>query len=219
MPTRPGFVKAAPTLPGTSRIRLISAPIEPLRRPDGKGLSPPLKSQRLTAHEAGGQCVCDHLQRPDHPDWNLTMPRSDPPFIGQSRSGRLDRDSATRRHRPVDCAQRADLRHTSGQPTAVSDSVPDHRNRARTGQSAQRPTEPRPEDAAPQEHPRTRLRQTPSTPNELAIGNCARIPEMLATTPISHPDRDPQGTTTSRRFDGRLTERQRRRDAIRRAHP
>ena len=141
------------------------------------------------------------------------MPRSDPPFIGQSRSGRLDRDSATRRHRPVDCAQRADLRHTSGQPTAVSHSVPDHRNRARTGQSAQRPTEPRPEDAAPQEHPRTRLRQTPSTPNELAIGNCARIPEMLATTPISHPDRDPQGTTTSRRFDGRLTERRLRRGA------
>ena len=25
---------------------------------------------------------------------------------------------------------------------------------------------------------------------------------MIATTPISHPDRDPQGTTTRRRFDG-----------------
>jgi len=48
------------------------ASARPLRRPDGTGLSPPLKSQRRTAHEAGAQCVRDHLQRPDHPDRNLT---------------------------------------------------------------------------------------------------------------------------------------------------
>jgi hypothetical protein len=70
--TRPGFVRAAPTRTDTSRLGLPSAPIGPLRRPDGKGLSPPLKSQRLTAHEAGAERVCDDLQRPDHPDRQLT---------------------------------------------------------------------------------------------------------------------------------------------------
>ena len=79
--TRPGLVGAAPTLPGTSRIRLPPASARPLRRPDGTGLSPPLKSQRRTAHEAGTQCVRDHLQRPDHSDWQLTNAKSDPPFI------------------------------------------------------------------------------------------------------------------------------------------
>jgi len=73
--THPGLVGAAPTLPGTSRIRLPPASARPLRRPDGTGLSPPLKSQRRTAHEAGTQCVRDHLQRPDHSDWQLTNAR------------------------------------------------------------------------------------------------------------------------------------------------
>jgi hypothetical protein len=36
--------------------------------------------------EAGAQCVRDHLQRPNHPDLPLEMPRSDPPLIGQPRS-------------------------------------------------------------------------------------------------------------------------------------
>ena len=47
---RPGFVRAAPTLPGTSRIRLPSAPPPCCDRASGEGLSPPLEQQRLTAH-------------------------------------------------------------------------------------------------------------------------------------------------------------------------
>ena len=78
---RPGFVRAAPTLPGTSRSRLPSAPAEPLRRPNGEGLPPPLKPQRLTAHEAGPQRIRHHLRRPHQPECGLTMPRPDPPFI------------------------------------------------------------------------------------------------------------------------------------------
>lgn len=31
--------------------------------------------------EARTQCVRDHLQRPDHSDWQLTNAKSDPPFI------------------------------------------------------------------------------------------------------------------------------------------
>jgi len=61
---RPGFVRAAPSLPGTSRISLPSAPAGPLRRPDGGGLSPPLKPQRLTAHEARDQRLRHHLRWP-----------------------------------------------------------------------------------------------------------------------------------------------------------
>ena len=60
----PGFVRTAPTPPGASRDRLSSAPARPLRRPDGGGLSPPLESQRLTAHEASPERVRDHLRRP-----------------------------------------------------------------------------------------------------------------------------------------------------------
>jgi hypothetical protein len=48
--TRPGFVRAAPTLPGTTRIRLPPAPPSCYDRISGEGLSPPLKPQRLTAH-------------------------------------------------------------------------------------------------------------------------------------------------------------------------
>ena len=47
---RPGFVRAAPTLPGTTRIRLPSAPPSCCDRISGEGLSPPLEPQRLTAH-------------------------------------------------------------------------------------------------------------------------------------------------------------------------
>jgi hypothetical protein len=35
-----------------------------LRRPDGDGLSPPLKQHRLTAHETGAERVLDHHRRP-----------------------------------------------------------------------------------------------------------------------------------------------------------
>src|SRR6266540_7039943 len=47
---RPGFVRAAPTLPGTTRIRLPSAPPSRCDGISGEGLSPPLEPQRLTAH-------------------------------------------------------------------------------------------------------------------------------------------------------------------------
>ena len=61
--THPGFVRAAPTRPGTFRTRLPSAPIRPLRRPDGGGLPPPLKQQRLTAHETRPQRLRPRLRR------------------------------------------------------------------------------------------------------------------------------------------------------------
>ena len=38
-----------------------------LRQPTGAGLSPPLKQQRLTAHEASTERVRHHLRRPDPP--------------------------------------------------------------------------------------------------------------------------------------------------------
>src|SRR5215472_7773357 len=47
---RPGFVRAAPALPGTTRVRLPSAPPSCCDRTGGEGLSPPLESQRLAAH-------------------------------------------------------------------------------------------------------------------------------------------------------------------------
>jgi hypothetical protein len=42
--TRPGFVRAAPTLSGTSRSRLPSAPPPCCDRVSGEGLSPPLET-------------------------------------------------------------------------------------------------------------------------------------------------------------------------------
>ena len=47
---RPGFVRAAPTLPDTTRVRLPSASPPCCDRISGEGLSPPLEPQRLTAH-------------------------------------------------------------------------------------------------------------------------------------------------------------------------
>jgi hypothetical protein len=47
---RPGFVGAAPTLPGTTRIRLPPAPPSCCDKISGEGLPPPLEPQRLTAH-------------------------------------------------------------------------------------------------------------------------------------------------------------------------
>jgi len=46
---RPGFVRTASALPGTTRIRLLSYS-NLLRQAAGEGLSPPLEPQRLTAH-------------------------------------------------------------------------------------------------------------------------------------------------------------------------
>jgi hypothetical protein len=40
---------------------------EPLRRPDGDGLSPPLEQQRLTAHEARVERFRHHFRRPYPP--------------------------------------------------------------------------------------------------------------------------------------------------------
>jgi hypothetical protein len=47
---RPVVVGAAPTLPGTTRLRLPPAPPPCCDRISGEGLSPPLEPQRLTAH-------------------------------------------------------------------------------------------------------------------------------------------------------------------------
>jgi hypothetical protein len=47
---RPGFVRAAPTLPGTTRLRLPPASPPCCDRISGEGFSPPLEPQRLTAH-------------------------------------------------------------------------------------------------------------------------------------------------------------------------
>ena len=47
---RPGFVRAAPALPGITRIRLPSASPSRCDGTGGKGLSPPLEPLRLTAH-------------------------------------------------------------------------------------------------------------------------------------------------------------------------
>ena len=55
---RPGFVRAAPTLPGTTRIRLPSAPPPCCDRISGEGLSPPLEPQRLTAHPRPAAHLC-----------------------------------------------------------------------------------------------------------------------------------------------------------------
>jgi hypothetical protein len=47
---RPGVVRAAPTLTGTTRLRLPPASPPCCDRIGGEGLSPPLEPQRLTAH-------------------------------------------------------------------------------------------------------------------------------------------------------------------------
>ncbi len=54
---RPGFVRAAPALPGITRIRLPSAPPPCCDRDSGEGLSPPLEPQRLTAHARLPPCL------------------------------------------------------------------------------------------------------------------------------------------------------------------
>jgi hypothetical protein len=60
---RPGFVEAAPALPGDPRLRL--PPASPHRR-DGKemdGLSPHPKQQRLVAHTNRRHMIGDHHGR------------------------------------------------------------------------------------------------------------------------------------------------------------
>src|SRR5919204_1510221 len=52
---RPGFVGAAATLPGTSRVRLPPASPPRCDRVSGEGLSPHPNRQRLTAHVDPGQ--------------------------------------------------------------------------------------------------------------------------------------------------------------------
>src|SRR6476659_4893144 len=47
---RPGFVRAAPALPGTTRLRLPSAPPSCCDRIRDVGLPPPFESLRFTAH-------------------------------------------------------------------------------------------------------------------------------------------------------------------------
>jgi len=56
---RPGFVRAAPALPGTTRIRLPSAPPSCCDSISDVGLSPPFESLRFTAHPRSAPLVCD----------------------------------------------------------------------------------------------------------------------------------------------------------------
>ena len=74
--THPGFVGAAPTLTDTSRLGLPPAFSRPLRRSTGAGLSPPLKQQRLTAHETSPERVRDHVPRPypNKSEYNRSIP-------------------------------------------------------------------------------------------------------------------------------------------------
>src|SRR6478672_11284101 len=55
---RPGFVRAAPALPGTTRIRLPSAPPSCCDRISDVGLSPPFESLRFTAHPRPAAYLC-----------------------------------------------------------------------------------------------------------------------------------------------------------------
>jgi len=60
---RPGFVRAAPALPGTTRIRLPSAPPSCCDSISDVGLSPPFESLRFTAHARRPA----HLRHPHAP--------------------------------------------------------------------------------------------------------------------------------------------------------
>jgi hypothetical protein len=55
---------AEPAVPVSRQRALHGACRRLLRQPTGAGLSPPLKQQRLTAHEAGPQRVPHHVLRP-----------------------------------------------------------------------------------------------------------------------------------------------------------
>ena len=57
---RPGFVRAAPALPGTTRIRLPSAPPSCCDSISDVGLSPPFESLRFTAHPRSAPHLCIH---------------------------------------------------------------------------------------------------------------------------------------------------------------
>ena len=61
-----------------------------LRQPTGAGLSPPLKQQRLTAHEARPERVRHHLRRPDPPGRKLIMRPPLTPLIGQTPACLID---------------------------------------------------------------------------------------------------------------------------------
>ena len=69
MLTHPGFVGTAPHMHLPARAAPSFHRL--LRQPSGAGLSPPLKQQRLTAHEAGPECLRNHVPRP-HPDKMIT---------------------------------------------------------------------------------------------------------------------------------------------------
>src|SRR5262245_20197430 len=73
-----------------------------------------------------------------------------------------------------------------GTAGVVSDAVRAHHTRPYTGQYPQRRTQSWAEDARGARAPEPKIAPHASTPNELAISNWARIPEMVATTPISY---------------------------------
>jgi hypothetical protein len=91
---RPVVVRAAPTLPGTTRIRLPSAPLSCCDRISGEGLSPPLEPQRLTAHPRPAPHPQDDARRTRRPDCDAGRAARAPP----TRAGTVYRH-ATRRMR------------------------------------------------------------------------------------------------------------------------
>jgi hypothetical protein len=78
LPARDPRPRALPNRTGRDEMPL---PRDPFPRPHR-----PRQGTMGNEVEASAQCVRDHLQRPDHPDRQLTMPRSDPPLIRQPRS-------------------------------------------------------------------------------------------------------------------------------------
>jgi len=81
---RPGFVRAAPTLPGTTWFRLPPASPPCCDRISGEGFSPPLDPQRLTAHARSAAHRCFAYVGPgsdpacrDGDSWAFTDQRHD----------------------------------------------------------------------------------------------------------------------------------------------
>jgi hypothetical protein len=82
-----GFVRAAPTLPGTTRIRLPSAPPPRCDKISGEGLSPPLEPLRLTAFAHAPAHLRHHdARRRRGPD--PCPDRHPPPGTARSRASR-----------------------------------------------------------------------------------------------------------------------------------
>jgi hypothetical protein len=96
---RPGFVRAAPAHPGTTRIRLPSAPPSCCDRISDVGLSPPFESLRFTAHARPPA----HLRLTGAPGWrrSAAAAEDDGPRLDHGHRAHLHRSvrRRTRQHR------------------------------------------------------------------------------------------------------------------------